>query len=115
MYLFLVDLKVAAGNRKEFSQTMDAIVNQIRSQTECVKATLCQDIEDETSFILLTEWTARKDLENYIRSDRFGVLLGAGCLLEHPSISTRGRHGSGSGHAALDDGDWMAMTASFWP
>ena len=84
MFLFLVDLKVAAGNRKEFSQTMDAIVNQIRSQTECVKATLCQDIEDETSFILLTEWTARKDLENYIRSDRFGVLLGAGCLLEHP-------------------------------
>ena len=92
MYLFLVDLKVAAGNRKEFSQTMDAIVNQIRSQTECVKATLCQDIEDETSFILLTEWTARKDLENYIRSDRFGVLLGAG--FTHPSNSCAGKAAS---------------------
>ena len=32
MYLFLVDLKVAAGNRKEFSQTMDAIVNVILKQ-----------------------------------------------------------------------------------
>ena len=42
------------------------------------------DIEDKNRFSLLEEWKTREDLDHYIRSDRFSVLLGTKSLLCEP-------------------------------
>ena len=84
MTFFFIRIRVLPEKRKELLQTVEALVDQVRNQSGCVNAALCQDVQNDNAFILLTEWRSRKDLENHIRSDRFSILLGASSLMEQP-------------------------------
>lgn len=44
----------------------------------------CQDIENKNTFRLLEEWKTQQDLDHYLRSDLFTVLLGAKNLMSKP-------------------------------
>ena len=41
------------------------------------KSTLYQEVDDPRGFRLITEWETQKDLEGYLRAEKFRVLLGA--------------------------------------
>ena len=81
MFVSSTKIAVPYENRKEFLQTLHPLIDGIRHEKGCVRYDVYQDVENENTFILIEEWETRADLDEHLRSDRFGVLLGALKLL----------------------------------
>jgi quinol monooxygenase YgiN len=47
----------------------------------CLGHNIFQDIENDNSFSLIQMWQSRDDLDDYLRSDLFKVLIGTRYLL----------------------------------
>ena len=77
-------MNVLPEKRKELLQTVHPLIGLIREEKGCISCRLFKDDEDENSFALVEEWETQEDLDNHLRSDRFGVLLGAKSLLSKP-------------------------------
>jgi quinol monooxygenase YgiN len=70
--------------RTEVMQTLLSMVEPTENERGCLKSHVFRDIEDKNGFGLIAEWETRKDLDHYIKSDRFSVLLGTKSLLCEP-------------------------------
>ncbi|MBT4289387.1 MAG: antibiotic biosynthesis monooxygenase [Deltaproteobacteria bacterium] len=84
MIIVKIILNVLPEKQLEFKQTLLSIVELTRQETGCIKYTVMCDIEDNNQFNLLEEWETREDIDNHIKSTRFGVLLGSKTLLRKP-------------------------------
>jgi quinol monooxygenase YgiN len=71
-------------NQKEVMQTLLSMVESTRKERGCRSHHVLGDIEDENVFCLIDEWETREDLDQHIRSAKFGVLLGTKSLLCEP-------------------------------
>jgi quinol monooxygenase YgiN len=73
-----VVLRVRHDKRDELLQTVQSMQDNLK-QTEAglMNASLYQDLNDTSVFHLVEEWTTTDAMERYLRSDRFGVLMGA--------------------------------------
>lgn len=60
------------------------MVESLGKDSECLNYGIFCDIEDKNVFNLISEWEARQNLDHYIRSDLFSVLLGTKSLLCEP-------------------------------
>jgi quinol monooxygenase YgiN len=76
---------VRPEKRKEFSQTLQSIVGQVRKESGCLHAGFYQNVESEIEFLVVEEWATQKDSDDHLRSDIFTVLMGAKCLLSRPA------------------------------
>ena len=73
--------------QKEVMQTLLSMIESTGKEKGCLSHQVLRDIEDENVFSLLDEWETREDLDQYIRSAKFGVMLGTKSLLcEPPNI-----------------------------
>lgn len=81
MIIHTIKIKVLPDKRKEFSQTIFAIIDSIRKEKGCVSYNFYQDREDENNLLLFGEWEMQEALDNHLRSTTFGVLWGAMNLL----------------------------------
>ena len=63
---------------------MLALIQPTRKEKGCLSYNVFLSIEDENDINLVEEWESREDLDNHLRSDRFGALLGAQSLLNQP-------------------------------
>jgi quinol monooxygenase YgiN len=73
--------------QKEVMQTLLSMIASTGKERGCLSHHVLRDIEDENSFSLIDEWETREDLDQHIRSAKFGVLLGTKSLLcEPPNI-----------------------------
>ena len=82
-----IKMTVPVEKRKEVLQTARAILGPIRRERGCISCNCYVDVEDESILFIEEEWKTRDDLENHLRSDRFGVLNGAMRLLHvEPAI-----------------------------
>ena len=81
MIVSTTKISVKPENRKEFLQTLNSLIGGIRHGKGCVSYNLYQGVENDNAFMLIEEWETQADLDNHLRSDRFGVLLGALNLL----------------------------------
>ena len=81
MIIVKIMMNALSEKRKEVLQTVLPMIAAIRQEKGCRSCQGFQDIEDESVFSLIGEWETLEDLENHIRSDRFGVLLGSNILL----------------------------------
>ena len=73
--------------QKEVMQTLLSMIESTGKGKGCLSHHVFRDIEDENVFNLIDEWETREDLDQYIMSSTFGVLLGTKSLLcEPPSI-----------------------------
>ena len=70
--------------RKELSQTLVSIVEQVRKESGCLHAGFYQKVENETDFLVIEEWATQKDSDDHLQSDIFTVLMGAGSLMTRP-------------------------------
>jgi quinol monooxygenase YgiN len=77
-----IKMTVPPEKRKEVLQTVKAILGPIRRERGCISCNCYVDAEDESIFFFREEWKTREDLDNHLRSDRFGVLIGAMSLLK---------------------------------
>lgn len=75
---------VLPKNRREFLQTISALIVHTRKMKGCLILKGYHDSEDENSFVLISEWESQGDLDNYIHSEIFEVLLGTKSLLAEP-------------------------------
>jgi quinol monooxygenase YgiN len=69
------------AKRKEFLQTVQALIHKILKEMNCTKCSVCQDVEDENSFCIIQKWENQKALNRYLQSDLFEVLLGTKNLI----------------------------------
>jgi quinol monooxygenase YgiN len=84
MVINFIRMNVRPEKRKELTQTLHSIVEQVKKESGCVHAGFYQDGENETDFLVLEEWATQKDSDDHLQSDIFTVLLGAGSLTVKP-------------------------------
>ena len=84
MILVIMEMTVLPAKRKEFSQTVHALIRAIRKEKGCIKCSACKDIEDEKAFCMIQGWETQKELDRYLLSDLFEVLLGTKNFLSEP-------------------------------
>jgi quinol monooxygenase YgiN len=84
MVIIFVRMKVWPEKRKELSQTLHSIVEQVRKESGCLHSGFYQDVENEKDFLVVSEWATQKDSDDHLRSDIFTVLMGAGSLMSRP-------------------------------
>ena len=87
MIIIRITMNALLEKRTEVMQTLLSMIEPTENERGCLSFHAFRDIEDKNSFDLILEWKTREDLEHYIRSDRFSVLLGTKILLnEQQSI-----------------------------
>ena len=70
--------------QKEVMQTLLSMIESTGKERGCLSHHVFRDIEDENVFSLIDEWETCEDLDQHIRSAKFGVLLGTKSLLCEP-------------------------------
>lgn len=84
MIFVRITLTVLPEKQLEFTQTLLSMIEPTGREAGCLGYAVFWDIEDKNRFNLLEEWATREDMDQHIRSHRFGVLLGTKTLLCEP-------------------------------
>ena len=84
MILTRIILTALPEKRKELMQTLISMVETKEKEKGCISYGIFSDIHKNTVFNLIEEWKSRKDLNRFICSERFSVLLGTKSLLVKP-------------------------------
>lgn len=82
-------ISVQPDKRTEFFQTVDRLVDPIKSAKGCRTFHFYLDATDENSTLLVSEWETQVDLDNYLESDDFAILRGAITVLSVRSIDSK--------------------------
>jgi quinol monooxygenase YgiN len=80
-----IQMSVIPEKRKEFFQTILALVQSIREEKGCLGCHVYQDMEVKNSISIIGEWKTEQDLSSHIQSEHFSVLRGAINLLSKKS------------------------------
>lgn len=75
-YLLEIDFQLRSEKRREFNWTLDGLLSG--SGGGHVRASAYEDRDDGNRMLLVFEWNQRGDVEAFLDSAPFGVLLG--CL-----------------------------------
>ena len=84
MIIIRITMNALLEKRTEVMQTLLSMIEPTENEKGCLSFQAFRDIEDKNGFDLIVEWKTREDLDHYIRSDRFSVLLGTKSLLSEP-------------------------------
>ena len=84
MIIVRITMNVLMEKLTEVMQTLLSLTESTENERGCLSCHVFRDIEDQFGFGLIAEWETREDLDHYIRSDRFSVLLGTKSLLCEP-------------------------------
>jgi len=84
MILVRIIMDVLPDKQKEVMQTLLSMIELVGNEKGCLSNEVFYDIDGKTVFNLIEEWKTREDLNQHIRSEGFGVLLGTKSLLAKP-------------------------------
>jgi quinol monooxygenase YgiN len=70
--------------RTEIIQTIKELINQLSKDTKCREVKIYQEIDDIDTFFLVEDWSTGEDLDEYLSSRLFKILLGVRPILEYP-------------------------------
>ena len=84
MIIVRITMNPFIDKQTEVMQTLLSMIEPTENVVGCLTCNVSRDIEDQNVFILIEEWKNREDLNEYIKSDRFSVLLGTKSLLSKP-------------------------------
>jgi quinol monooxygenase YgiN len=79
-----ITMNALIEKRTEVMQTILSMIEPTENEGGCLSSHGFTDIEDKNGFSLIAKWSTREDLDHYLRSDRFSVLLGTRSLLCEP-------------------------------
>ena len=83
-------LKVSDSKREEFLQTIESLVSDLKQEKGFKKASTYQEVNNPNVFHLVEEWQSNDDLEGYLKSEHFRILIGIlKVLCEESEISYR--------------------------
>jgi quinol monooxygenase YgiN len=80
-----ITMNALLEKRTEVMQTLLSMIEPTENERGCLRCHIFRDLEDKNGFGLIVEWETRNDLDDYIKSDRFSVLLGTKSLLYQPA------------------------------
>ncbi len=84
MIVVRITLNVIADKQLELTQTLLSLIDPVGKEIGCKSYSVFCDIHDRNRFCLMEEWETRENLDQHIKSHRFGVLLGTKTLLREP-------------------------------
>jgi len=84
MIIVRITMNVLPEKHLEVTQTLLSLIKPTRKEAGCLGYAVFCNVEDKNCFSLLEKWESREDLYRHLRSQRFGVLLGAKILLCKP-------------------------------
>jgi quinol monooxygenase YgiN len=84
MIIVRISMQVLTEKQKEVMQTLLSLMVPMEKEAGCLSYALLSDIKDKNTLYVLEEWENRQKLENHLKSDLFGVLLGIKSLLHRP-------------------------------
>lgn len=84
MIIIRILLNVLPEKQLEVRQTLLALIESGSKEPGCLAYSVFCNIQDPNSFCLHQKWKTREELDQHIRSNRFGVLLGTRTLLSKP-------------------------------
>jgi quinol monooxygenase YgiN len=84
MIVVRITMHVLPEKQKELVQTVLSMIGSMEAAAGCLSYALFCNMEDSNLLNLFEEWQTRKDLDQHLRSDMFGVLLGTKSLLTEP-------------------------------
>jgi quinol monooxygenase YgiN len=117
MIIVRITMYVLPEKQKELVQTILSMVGSIEKAAGCLSYSLFCNLEDSNLMNLLEEWQTREDLEQHLKSDIFGVLLGTKSLLTEPHgihiYTIQQTEGMEAVHAAR--GKWHGCTDAETP
>ena len=76
---------IVAEKRWEFLQNADSVMNELKNASGCLRCDFYQHYENQDIFCFVQEWKSKRVLDDYLRSNDFGVLLGAAKVLCKPA------------------------------
>ena len=88
--MIMLSARIAAypAEHRELSQALLVWAAAARQETDLVSAHVYEDLEAPAVFSLVSEWTCAAALDAHLRSDTFGILLGALKVLAGPHHMT---------------------------
>ena len=84
MIIVRIIMTALPEKQKEVLQTLLSLIEPPEKKKGCLSYAIFRDIEDTNVLNLFSEWETRQHLDQHLKSDRFGVLLGTKCLLSEP-------------------------------
>ncbi|MBF0121437.1 MAG: antibiotic biosynthesis monooxygenase [Desulfobacterales bacterium] len=84
MIIIMITMNTQLGKWKEVMQTLLSISESTVKEKGCISCQAYHGIDDNNIFSMIEEWETRKDLDRYMNSNRFKVLLGLKSLLSEP-------------------------------
>ena len=84
MIIIKLTLNALLEKQEEILQTLLAMVGSMGKEKGCRSYQVLRNIKNGAMFNSIGEWTSREDLFKYLKSDKFGVLLGTKSLLSKP-------------------------------
>ena len=77
MFGLQIMVTIPSGNRKEFLQAIDMLCSQQVPHSDPADDYIFEAVDTPYRFIYLRQWSDRKSLDNFLKTDRFRALLGA--------------------------------------
>ena len=77
-------MNAITGKQLEMTQTLLSMIQPMAKEAGCISYGVFCDTKDKNRFCLLEEWKTREELDQYIASHQFSILLGTKALLCAP-------------------------------
>ena len=90
MVFLVIDVKVLPGKLKEFTQTLDFLLQEFRIEEGCLSYLYKKQNNNPDFISISAEWKTWSHLEAHFRSELFDIFLGAiNILCETPHIEIK--------------------------
>ena len=77
MIFLFVSVKVTPKKRFEFEQTMESLMEDLRTARGCLDYSVFRDYKNPNTFCIINKWQEKINFINHIKTDSFGILMGA--------------------------------------
>jgi len=84
MNILKVVLNALPEKRRELEQAVLGMLPGIRESGGCRQCRIARDLELISCLTVVSRWEERKNLDAFLKSDRFAVLMGTRILLKAP-------------------------------
>jgi quinol monooxygenase YgiN len=74
---FEILVNVPREKRQEFLQTWALLGDTACKNSACIEQALFENVKEVNQFLWVEHWNDSKQMEGYLKSPKFGVLLGA--------------------------------------
>ena len=85
MIIVIMKFNTRPENCLELKQSLLAMIEPTKKEKGCLSHEIFHNIENDNDFSLIQMWHTRDDLDEYLQSDLFTVLVGTRYLLNRPS------------------------------